>query len=165
MFVGLAQPLSPGTEMKLRFRPAKHMPLMEANARVRYHVPGKGVGIEFTEIAANDRDRILHLIHHRGEDGRRYPRAPLATQVEHEGGVFIGFSKDISSRGMFIETANSLPPGSALHIRFNVDNGPICRVTGEVRYEVKRLGIGVHFTQISPEDQKRIDAFVTQNAS
>jgi c-di-GMP-binding flagellar brake protein YcgR len=164
LFVGIAQTFSPGTEMKLRFRAAKHLPLIEAHAKVRYEVPGKGVGLEFTQIEATDRDRILHLVHHRAEDNRRYPRAPLAAQVEHEGGVFIGFSKDISAGGMFIETANALSPGSTLQIRFNVDNGPICKAVGEVRYEVKRLGVGIRFTHVSPEDQKRIDAFVAQNS-
>jgi uncharacterized protein (TIGR02266 family) len=165
IFMGIAQPLEPGTEIKLRFRAAKHLPIIEARAQIRYHVPGKGVGLEFIGIDDKDRERILRLVHHRDEDQRTYPRVPLASQVEHDGGSFIGFSKDISTGGMFVETKDTLPPGAALRVRFNLDEGPICKAAGEVRYEVTRLGIGLRFTHISPEDQKRIEAYVARLAT
>ncbi len=165
LFIGVDQSLAPGTEMKLRFRAARHLPFMEARAAVRYQVSNGGAGLEFTDIAPRDQERLLRLIHHRNGDKRRYPRAPLATQVEHESGTFIGFSRDVSVGGMFIETGNVLAPGSALHLRFNIDDGPICKAAAEVRYEVRRLGVGVCFTRISPEDEKRIEAFVARAAS
>jgi c-di-GMP-binding flagellar brake protein YcgR len=164
LFVGILHSLSPGTEMKLRFRAAKHLPLIEARAQVRYQVSSRGVGLEFTEIEPSDRDRLLRLIHHRNGDKRRFPRAPLATQVEHESGSFIGFCKDVSVGGMFIETENPLLPGTVLQLRFNLDDGPICRAAAEVRYEVKRLGVGVCFTSISPDDQMRIESYVAKAA-
>jgi c-di-GMP-binding flagellar brake protein YcgR len=163
LFLELPEPVASGTELTLRFRPAKHLPVVEAKARVCYQVPGEGVGIEFTEMSPEHRDIILRLIHHRLADNRRLPRTLFATQVEHEGGVFIGFTRDISVGGMFIETKETVAAGSKLKLRFNLgDGGPVVIATGEARYTVPKLGIGVQFLALSPDDQRRIDRFVAQ---
>jgi hypothetical protein len=122
MFLGAAQPLIPGTDLAVRFRPAKHLPVVEAKARVCYLVPGRGIGIEFTHIQPEHRQHILRLIHHRSASRRRFPRVPLATQVEYAEGSLIGFSRDVSTGGMFVETNQSLDPGERLNLRFHLDD-------------------------------------------
>ena len=163
MFLGISQEVPPDTVITVRFRPAKHLPVVEAKARVCYHRPGEGIGIEFTEIAPEHRQFILRLIHHRMREDRRFPRVPYATQVQHGEGTFIGFSKDISAGGMFVETNQAVEPGTKLNLRFHLDDvGPIVRVEAEVLYEVAQIGIGLRFTDISPEDNARIEAFVSR---
>ena len=162
LFLGTAQMLAPDTELVIHFRPAKHLPVIEARARVRYQLPDKGIGIEFTEIAPEHRQMILRLIHHRMAEKRRFPRAPLATQVEHVAGTLIGFSKDISLGGMFIETNEPLVVGSKVKLLFHLDDtGAAVPATAEVLYAVLKVGIGVRFLDVSPADQARISAHVS----
>jgi c-di-GMP-binding flagellar brake protein YcgR len=163
LFLGVAEPLALGTELSVRFRPARHLPVVQAKARVRYQLPGQGIGIEFTDISPEHREMVLRLILRRISEQRRFPRIPFATQIEHEGGVFIGFSRDISAGGMFIETKEPISAGSKLKLRFHLDDvGPVVIATGEVRYTVLKLGIGVLFVDLEPDDRRRIDVFVRE---
>ena len=162
MFIGTSQAFAPGTVLTVRFRPARHLPVMEAKARVCYLVAGQGIGIEFTDIEPENRKYILRLIHHRKSEQRRFPRVPLATQVVHDQGSLIGFSRDISNGGMFIETNQILDPGTQLNLRFHLDpQAPIVKAEADVLYGVPRVGIGLRFTEVQPEDYERIRAFVS----
>jgi c-di-GMP-binding flagellar brake protein YcgR len=166
MFLGVSQTLAPGTHLTVRFRPAKHLPVVEAKARVCYLVAGQGIGIEFTEISPEDRKYILRLIHHRKGDLRRFPRVPLATQVQHAEGSLIGFSRDVSTGGMFVETNQALEPGTRLNLRFHLGNDDlIVKAEAEVLYNIKKVGIGLHFTEVSPEDYARLGTFVSVKES
>jgi uncharacterized protein (TIGR02266 family) len=166
MFLGVSQALAPGTHLTVRFRPAKHLPVVDAKARVCYLVAGQGIGIEFTEISPENRKYILRLIHHRKGDQRRFPRVPLATQVLYAEGSLIGFSRDISTGGMFIETNQSLDPGTRLNLRFHLENDEaIVKAEAEVLYGVKKVGLGLQFTEIAPEDYARIRAYVSEKES
>ncbi len=152
-----------GSELDVRFRPAKHIPTIEAHVRVRHQIPGKGSGVEFLEIRPEDRQNILRLILHRETDKRRHARAPFVTQVEFEGGTFLGFSKDVSAGGMFIETVQPLPERASLTLRFNLDDaGPIVVVPAEVRYTLPKLGVGVQFSDVPDSDVARIEAYVAR---
>ena len=53
--------LEPGKEILVRFRPAKHLPVIQAKASVRHLIEGQGAGIEFTEISDDARQRLLRL--------------------------------------------------------------------------------------------------------
>ncbi len=161
MFVGTSQALPPGTRLTVRFRPAKHLPVMEVKARVCYLVAGQGIGIEFLSIDPEHRNYILRLIHHRKNEQRRFPRVPLATQVLHDQGSIIGFSRDISNGGMFIETNQILDPGTHLNLRFHLDpQDPIVKAQADILYGIPKVGIGLQFTEVQPEDYDRIRAFV-----
>jgi c-di-GMP-binding flagellar brake protein YcgR len=161
MFIGTSHTLAPGTHLAIRFRPAKHLPVVEAKARVCYLVAGQGIGIEFTDIEPEHRKYILRLIHHRKSEQRKFPRVPLATQVLHDQGSMIGFSRDISNGGMFIETNQILDPGTRLNLRFHLDpQDPIVRAEADVLYGIPKIGIGLQFTEVLPEDYERIRAFV-----
>jgi hypothetical protein len=94
---------------------------------------------------------------------RQYPRAPLATQVEHAEGMQIGFSKDISVGGMFIELTKPVPVGSRLNLLFHLDDGgDAVRAEAEVLYSVLKLGVGVRFLALDPAGQGRVEAYVAK---
>ena len=165
MFLSTSQQFAEGTILTVRFRPAKHLPVMEAKAVVRYVVEGQGMGIEFTDINPEHRQFILRLIHHRARERRRFPRVPLATQVTHTEGSFIGFSRDISTGGMFVESNMPLEPGAKLNLRFHLEGqDSIVKAEAEALYVVPHVGIGLSFTEVHSEDYERIQAYVARNA-
>lgn len=161
LYLGTAQAVEPGTEFTVRFRPAKHLPVVEARARVCYHVPGEGLGIEFTGIDPKHREMILRLVHRRLEEKRLHPRAPLATQVEYPAGTMIGFSKDISLGGMFIELTKPIPLGTRLQVLFHLEDGEdAVKTEADVMYSILKLGVGVRFRRLEPAARERIQAYV-----
>jgi uncharacterized protein (TIGR02266 family) len=163
LLLGVAQQLLPHTELKVRFRPANYLPVVEATASVRYQLPDQGTGVEFKEIKPEDRQTILRVVLHRFSQKPRYPRKTFVTQVENEAGTFLGFSRDISVGGMFIETKTPFPEGSVVKLRFHLDDGgPIVPVDAEVRYMMDKLCMGVAFIDLSPSDRNRIETYVTK---
>jgi len=152
---------APGAVISVRFRPAKHLPVIHATARVRYVIAGKGTAVEFAEINAQDRHRILRLIHLKTGDRRLCPRAPLATQLECDGCMSLAFSRDVGMSGMFIETADPLPVGASFTVRFNLDHKDrVVSATVQVVYQVEKMGMGVCFTEIEPEGRNAISAYL-----
>jgi c-di-GMP-binding flagellar brake protein YcgR len=161
LFLQESGQLPPGAEILVRFRPAKHLRFIEARARVRYQIPGEGVGIEFVEVREEDHQRLLRFIHYRTGDRRRHARVPLVTQVYCEELMWLAFSRDISVGGMFVETKQAVAPGTRLTIRFHLEEGdPIVEAIGIVKYVVPKLGVGVQFFDIEPVDRKRLTAYV-----
>lgn len=166
LFIGAAQQLSPGTELSLLFRPAKHLPLIAAKARVSYQIPDQGFGVEFIEVDSEHQQMLLRLIHHRGAEKRRFPRVPLVTQIVTDVCTAIAFSRDISLGGMIIETKEPLPVGAEFEVRFHLEgDDPILVAQAEVVYVVLKLAMGVHFIDLAPDNAKRIEAFVTKSAA
>ncbi len=152
-----------GTKLMVRFRPARHLPHIRAEASVREVTPGRGLALEFTEISPEHRFLLLRLIHHKTNDRRKFPRANLAAQIRCEDFLELAFARDVSHGGMFIETKQALPVGSRVQLRFNLpDEGPIVVAAADVTYEVSDLGVGIQFVDIAPADLKRIDAYVTR---
>ncbi|HMD84086.1 MAG TPA: PilZ domain-containing protein [Terriglobia bacterium] len=163
LFLADPEPIAVGARLSIRFRPAKHFPPLEVQAEVRYVISGKGMGMEFLDIDAEYRQRLMTFIIHRTGETRQFSRAPLAAQVEHAGGSQIGFSRNISVGGMFIETKKPVATGTHLKMRFNLDDdGPTIIVDGEVRYAVEKVGMGVRFLNLSLADQKRIDVYLAK---
>ena len=131
------------------------VPLLQSTIRsaILYVFPEKGAGAEFTEIAPEDRNTVLRLIHQKTRDRRLNPRAPLATQVQCDQCMSLAFSRDISLGGMFIETDDLLPVGSALSVRFNIDKREkVVTASAKVTYRIEKMGMGVVFTEIGEED-------------
>lgn len=59
---------------------------------------------------------------------------------------------DISTRGMFINTARHFPEGAVLNVRFRLTRtGVEVQSRCEVRYCLDGVGIGVEFVNISPK--------------
>lgn len=164
LFLGTQTLLAAGTEIVIGFRPAKHLPVIRAKAKVCYQVPGQGVALEFTDISAQQREMLLRLIHRKTHDKRNYPRASLATQVQCQECMTLAFSRDVSPGGMFIDTKKPLPVGSRLNLRFNLeDGGPVVVAVAEVTYEVAKLGMGIQFLELAPADRKRVEVYVVKN--
>jgi c-di-GMP-binding flagellar brake protein YcgR len=163
LLLEVSRALVPDTELKVRFRPAQHLPYVEAIARVRYHQAGQGTGVEFTEISPEDRHAILQVIFRRMSYKPRHPRIKFVTEIEHHAGTFLGFSRDLSIGGMFIETKTPLPEDSEIKIRFDLgDGGPMIVVEAEVRYAIRDLCMGIEFVDLSPADLKRIETYISQ---
>ncbi len=164
--MNMPRPFAPGTQFRVRFRPAKHLPNIEAEARVIYQLGERGIGIEFTEIRPEARQALLRLVLHRIGVKRKHPRKPFVAQVEHDAGTILGSSKNLSVGGMFVETKEPPPEGTSLKLRFHLDDGgPIVIVAAEVRYVINGMGMGVQFVELLPADLDRIDAYVTGGQS
>ena len=163
LFVILPDPPPVGTELVLRFRPARHLGFLETKARVVYH--GRdGAALEFLNIRPEEQQILLRLIHHKTGNRRKHPRAKLATQVEWQGLSSLALSRDVSVGGMFVETTDQPEAGSKVKVRFHLeDGGKIVIATAEVSYTISRLGIGVRFIEIEPSDQERIERYISQH--
>ncbi len=143
VFITSSQGLEVGLDIQLRFRPAKHLPVIQAPGRVLYIMPEKGAGVEFTEITPDDRNAILRFIHQKNRDRRLNPRAPLATQIQCDQCMALAFSRDISLGGMFVETTDPLAVGTALTIRFNLDGKDgVVTASAQVTYHLEKDGDG-----------------------
>lgn len=78
---------------------------------------------------------------------------------------YSGLTQDISTGGMFIATYNLLPIGTPLTLSFELWPGQVIEVNGVVRWvreeaaDGARPGLGVAFTDLSPEALSSIQAF------
>ena len=162
LFLADVATLAAGQELLVRFRPAKHLPIIRCRAIVRYVLAGKGAAVEFLDIATNDRMQLLHLIRQKTGDRRLTPRAPLATQVQCDENMSLAFSRDISTAGMFVETISPPPLGSVITVRFNLDNkDQVVTARARVVYHVEKMGMGIQFTDLQPRDTEAIREYVT----
>ena len=65
---------------------------------------------------------------------------------------------DLSSRGMFIQTARHFPEGAVLKVRFRLArSGYDVSARAEVRYCLSGVGIGVEFIEIPDEARSAIE--------
>lgn len=65
---------------------------------------------------------------------------------------------DVSTRGMFVNTARNFPEGAVLNLKFMLSlSGVEIKTRCEVRYCLKGVGIGVEFVGISPDAVEDIE--------
>jgi hypothetical protein len=93
---------------------------------------------------------------------RSYPRIHSLREifVDYEGFNEPVSSRppDISTRGMFINTARKFPEGAVLNLRFRLDlTGAEIHTRCEVRYFLPGVGVGVEFVGISQESIRTIE--------
>jgi len=158
--------LALGTEMDVKFRPSLRHPSVCARVQVRYQVPARGYGVEFTAISPDDRQIILKVVLSRLREKRLYPRRPFVVQVVHAKEYSLTYSRNISVRGIYLSAKDPLATGSIATLRFALDDeGPTIVATGAVRYSAKGHGMGLMFIEIKPEDQSRIDFYVSKGES
>lgn len=89
-------------------------------------------------------------------------RVPYLCEVECVGldfGGVISRINDLSTGGVFIDAASPFPVGSNFSLRFRVPDREI-RVTGEVRYSLPKIGMGVHFLDLADDDREAIQSLV-----
>jgi len=160
LFLTQAGNLEPGDYLGLRFRPAKHLPAIQAKACVCHKI-GAGAAVEFTEISPQYRHLLLRFIHKKTGDRKILDRAPLATQIQSEQCLSLAFSRDLSLCGMFIETKQPLPVGSPLVVRFNLnENDKVVVTAARVAYHVEKMGMGVLFSELPPDHRAAIEEYV-----
>ena len=94
---------------------------------------------------------------------RKHKRALFIQDVSLEG-VGAARSADISAGGMYIESVATFQEGANVTLEFKLndtDEHPI-KSHARVKYVHEGVGMGLAFTDISTEDQKRIDTLVHQ---
>jgi hypothetical protein len=93
---------------------------------------------------------------------RLYPRIHSLREISVD---YEGFNEpvssrppDISTRGMFINTARRFPEGAVLNLQFRLDlTGAEIHTRCEVRYFLPGVGVGVEFVGISPDAIRTIE--------
>ncbi|HLG13344.1 MAG TPA: DUF4388 domain-containing protein [Blastocatellia bacterium] len=97
-----------------------------------------------------------------GKDRRTAKRISHICEVECEGA---GASRlttrinDLSATGAFIDSMSCFPVGTILKLRFRVRDVQV-ETTGEVRYCMKNIGMGVHFLGLAPEQSAALVCLV-----
>ena len=89
---------------------------------------------------------------------RNASRASLFTEVEYEGAGIRAQTRisDISLSGVFIDALSPLPEGASLKLGFTLPGGHRVATEGVVVHSQPRIGMGVAFTSLDPEDAKLI---------
>jgi len=102
---------------------------------------------------------------------REFSRAELKVTATATGKSFTSqnFTKDVSEGGIYVETDTMIPPGTDLTLEFTLPDavrpvtaeGEVVRaVTKEETKTGQQPGLGIKFTNVSPENAERIKNFV-----
>jgi uncharacterized protein (TIGR02266 family) len=89
-------------------------------------------------------------------------RVPYLCEVQCEGidfGTLTTRINDLSTGGVFIDAETPFPVGSSFAFKFRVPDKEV-RVTGEVRYTMPKIGMGVRFVDLGAEDLAAISSVV-----
>src|SRR4051794_20031251 len=71
---------------------------------------------------------------------------------------------DVSTTGMFINTARHFTEGAVIKVHFRlIRSDREINTRAEVRYCLSGVGIGIQFLDISPDDQAAIEQEIEQN--
>ncbi len=98
----------------------------------------------------------------RGKERREAKRISYVCEVQCEGDNVSRLNtriNDLSATGVFIDSMTSYKVGTKLTMKFAVRDVPIV-VTGEVRYGMPQVGMGIHFLDLKPYHRKVIENFV-----
>jgi len=99
------------------------------------------------------------------QDRRSSPRVPIDIGVKRRGSrFFVKYNGDISSNGVFLNTAIPLPKGEKVELEILLNNEERLNLQGEVlaqRPEEAGLGVSVIFTKVKEADKKRIEDFIS----
>ncbi len=89
---------------------------------------------------------------------RQAGRAPLLIEVKYEGAGVRAETRisDISETGVFIDAVTPIPVGAMLKLTFTLPNGRVIEVEGRVAHSQPRIGMGVEFINLKPEDAQSI---------
>jgi len=91
-----------------------------------------------------------------------FRRVPFVKEVVLEG-VGAARSSDISAGGMYVETVASFREGAEVDLQFKLDTtDEFIKSHALVKYVHAGVGMGLAFTDLSPEDREKIDRFVNQ---
>jgi PilZ domain len=95
-------------------------------------------------------------------DKRHAGRAALMLEVKYEGAGVRAETRisDISETGVFIDAMTPLPLGALLKLTFTLPNVGFIEVDGRVAHSQPRIGMGIEFINLKPEDARSISAIV-----
>jgi len=93
-------------------------------------------------------------------DKRHSDRSELLLEVKYEGAGVRAETRisDISERGVFVDAMMPLPAGAMLRLTFTLPDGRLMEVEGRVAHCQPRIGMGIEFINLSPEDLQSISA-------
>lgn len=152
-------------EVELRFRLQHDSPLITARGVVTAHVEGEGEQIQFTDLPEEHRRHLLALLCLPGVDRRATRRVSLATQIRTTvgGETLVGYTRDISTGGVFVETEDPSVKGTEVKLRFKLTpESHIQEVGAVVAYSISREGMGLRFVDLPAEIREAISAFVAE---
>ena len=90
----------------------------------------------------------------------RYPLVLAAEVVELPRGARLSApTSDVSLTGCYIDTLNPIPQGSQVRLRITHED-EIFEAIGKIVYVSYGLGMGVAFTEVTPEQQKRLERWL-----
>lgn len=95
---------------------------------------------------------------------RSSPRVALGVSVTYRVGTMIttALTLNVSRGGIAVRTTNPLDLGSFVHVRFRMPKGKHdVEADARVAWADRRVGMGLQFTSIDPEDQAELEAFVS----
>jgi Tfp pilus assembly protein PilZ len=97
-----------------------------------------------------------------GDDRRRAERIPINDEFARLGEADLTWVSDLSDGGVFVHTAELLPVGAMIELRFTIlaeaEDPVLIEATGKVvRHSRKPPGMGVEFVQLSAEVRERIE--------
>ncbi|MEO6951863.1 MAG: TIGR02266 family protein [Polyangia bacterium] len=104
------------------------------------------------------------------QESRKVARAPLAVEVTltSENNFFAGITDNVSTGGIFVATYTPPPMGSEVELTLQLETqnplhlrGKVCWIrTVDTESEFAPAGCGIQWTNLTPEAQKIISAFV-----
>lgn len=97
-------------------------------------------------------------------DNRHAGRATLLIEVKYEGSGVRANTRisDISETGIFVDSMSPLPVGANLELTFTLPNGHVVEAEGRVAHCQPRIGMGIEFSRLKPEDAAAISEAVHQ---
>ncbi|MGH9804529.1 MAG: PilZ domain-containing protein [Candidatus Acidiferrales bacterium] len=152
------------TAAEVRFQPRPNSPLIEAKGFISAH-DKNGVRVHFTEISDAHRKHLLELLFPPGSERRTSRRVSLATQMRTivGGRQLVGYTRDISVGGAFVETELSPERGTEVTLRFKLtEDGPIHEARATVVYSIGGEGMGLRFWELAPSVREAIELFIGQ---
>ncbi|MBI4462245.1 MAG: PilZ domain-containing protein [Acidobacteria bacterium] len=103
--------------------------------------------------------------HTQGADRRAWKRVSLVTQIRTVvgGRTLVGYSKNISAGGIFIESETLAEKGTELVLRFKLKpEGEILEARAVVAYCVADVGMGLRFVELPANLRQQIEVFVSE---
>ncbi|MFB3125968.1 MAG: PilZ domain-containing protein, partial [Candidatus Acidiferrales bacterium] len=124
---------------------------------------GQGLRVEFTELAEVDRRHLLELLYPSDRDRRAARRVLLASQIRTRvgGQQIVGYSRDVSVGGVYVETETPPAAGSEVTLRFKLKpEAEILECRAVVAYSVPEEGMGLRFLELPGSVRQAVEEFV-----
>lgn len=102
------------------------------------------------------------------DERRKHPRFPcrgtvrvraLDTNVQFDGNI-----ADVSYEGCYVEMLTPFPVGTPVEAHLDVKSIEFA-ATGEVRIQHPGMGMGVHFKEVAPAEQAKLDQLLAKLAA